>query len=102
MVQTLPGTSAVADAIGNDPNGIGYGGYAYGVGSKHVSVSPEDGSTAVEPSEATVRDGSYPLARPLFWYMLSNPSPAAVEFLTWVKSADGQKVVKDVGYFPTN
>jgi phosphate transport system substrate-binding protein len=102
QTQTLPGTSAVADAVGKDTNGIGYGGYAYGVGIKHVSVSPAGGGTAVEPSEATVRDGSYPLSRPLFWYTLSNPAPAAAEFLEWVKSAEGQKVVKDVGYFPIN
>ncbi|HEX7877813.1 MAG TPA: phosphate ABC transporter substrate-binding protein [Candidatus Eisenbacteria bacterium] len=102
QTQTLPGTAAVADAIGKDPKGIGYGGYAYGVGIKHVSVSKEDGGTAVEPSEATVRDGSYPLSRPLYWYTLSSPNPAAVEFLTWVMSAEGQKVVKDVGYFPIN
>jgi phosphate transport system substrate-binding protein len=102
QVQTLPGTSAVADAVGKDPAGIGYGGYAYGVGIKHVSVNKEEGAPAVEPSEASVRDGSYPLSRPLFWYTLSNPNPAAVEFLNWVKSAEGQKVVKDVGYFPIN
>ncbi|TPW03943.1 MAG: phosphate transport system substrate-binding protein [bacterium] len=100
MVQTLPGTAAVADAIGNDPAGIGYGGYAYGVGIKHLAVSPTDGGLFVEPGEATVRDGSYPLARPLFWYTLSNPGEGASAFLAWVLSDVGQKVVKDVGYFP--
>ncbi|MDZ4805893.1 MAG: phosphate ABC transporter substrate-binding protein, partial [Candidatus Eisenbacteria bacterium] len=100
QVQTLPGTAAVADAIGNDPAGIGYGGYAYGVGIKHLAVSQEDGGVAIEPGEATVRDGSYPLARPLYWYTLSNPGEAASAFLAWVQSDAGQKVVKDVGYFP--
>jgi len=100
MVQTLPGTAAVADAIGNDPAGIGYGGYAYGVGIKHLAVSPADGTAGIQPSESTVRDGSYPLARPLFWYTLSNPDKESSAFLAWVLSDAGQKVVKDVGYFP--
>lgn len=100
MVQTLPGTAAVADAIGNDPAGIGYGGYAYGVGIKHLAVSQAVGMPGIQPSESTVRDGSYPLARPLFWYTLSKPSEGASAFLAWVLSDAGQKVVKDVGYFP--
>ena len=100
--QTLPGTAAVADAVGQDPAGIGYGGYAYGVGIRHVPIAREAGQPPVEPGEATVRDGSYPLARPLYWYTLSPLSPVASEFLEWVLSPEGQKVVKEVGYFPVD
>lgn len=99
-VQTLPGTSAVADAVGKDPNGIGYGGYAYGGSVKHLDVAADAGSPAVAPNEANVRDGSYPLARSLFWYTRANPSAETKALIDWVLSDAGQAVVKDVGYFP--
>jgi phosphate transport system substrate-binding protein len=97
--QTLPGT-AVADAVTKDPNGIGYGGFAYGGGIKHILVAAETGGAGVEPGDETVRSGAYPLARPLFWYTLSDPSAEVTAFLDWVLSAPGQEVVENVGYFP--
>lgn len=98
--QTLPGTSAVADAVSKDPGGIGYGGYAYGGGIKHVSVAADSASTPVEPNEANVKSGSYPLARDLFWYTRAEQTPETKELLDWVLSDAGQEVVKGVGYFP--
>jgi phosphate transport system substrate-binding protein len=98
--QTLPGTAAVADAVTKDPIGIGYGGFAYGGGIKHVLVSQETGGVGVEPGDETVRSGAYPLARPLYWYTLSGASAEVKAFLDWVLSAPGQEVVENVGYFP--
>ena len=102
QTQTLPGTAAVSDAISKDPKGIGYGGFAYGGGIKHVKVASSPDSPGVAPSEETVRDGSYPLSRDLYWYMLTPPSPEAAEILQWVLSPAGQAVVKEVGYFPVS
>ena len=45
-------------------------------------------------------DGSYPLSRPLYWYLTKRTPAAAREFLDWAKSPEGQAHVKDVGYFP--
>lgn len=99
--QTLPGTSAVADAVSKDPGGIGYGGYAYGGGIKHVSVAADSASAPVEPNEANVKSGLYPLARNLFWYTRGGPpAPETKELIDWVLSDAGQEVVKGVGYFP--
>ena len=92
--------AAVADAVGKDPNGIGYGGYAYGGSVKHVPVAADANSPAVAPNDANVRDGSYPLARSLYWYTRANPPAEAKALLEWVLSDAGQAVVKEVGYFP--
>jgi phosphate transport system substrate-binding protein len=97
--QTLPGTAAVVNAVTKDPNGIGYGGIAYGGGVRHLGVS-KAGGAPVEPSEATILDGSYPLSRPLFWYLTNRAPAGARSFLQWVTSPEGQGHVKDVGYFP--
>jgi phosphate transport system substrate-binding protein len=97
--QTLPGTAAVVNAVGKDPGGIGYGGIGYGGGIKHLAVVGADGQ-AVQPSEATIADGTYPLSRPLYWYMSANVAPAARDLLAWVLSPAGQEVVTEAGYFP--
>jgi phosphate transport system substrate-binding protein len=99
--QTMPGTAAVLQAVAKDKLGIGYGGAAYGAGAKHLSIKKDDASVAVEPTEENVVGGKYPIWRYLFIYV--NPAldkGDIAKYLTWIRSDDGQKVVKDVGYFP--
>jgi phosphate transport system substrate-binding protein len=99
--QTMPGTAAVLQAVAKDKNGIGYGGAAYGAGAKHLAVKADDGSPAVEPTEENVVGQKYPIWRHLFIYV--NPALDKGEvaaYLKWIRSDEGQKIVKDVGYFP--
>lgn len=98
--QTMPGTAAVLQAVAKDKNGIGYGGAAYGAGAKHIAVKKDDASPAVEPTEDNVMKGAYPIWRHLFIYV--NPAldkGDIAAYLNWIRSDDGQKVVKEVGYF---
>ena len=99
--QTMPGTAAILQAVAKDKNGIGYGGAAYGAGAKHIAIKRDENSPALEPTEENVLSGKYPIWRYLFVYV--NPALDKGEiaaYLTWIRSDDGQKVVKDVGYFP--
>jgi len=99
--QTMPGTAAILQAIGKDKTGIGYGGAGYGAGAKHLAIKKDDSSPAIEPSEETVVNGTYPIWRYLFIYV--NPALDKGEiaaYLNWIRSDDGQKIVKDAGYFP--
>ena len=99
--QTMPGTAAVLQAVAKDKNGIGYGGAAYGAGAKHLAIKKDDASTAIEPTEDNVVSGAYPISRHLFIYV--NPAldkGDVATYLTWIRSDAGQKVVKEVGYFP--
>ena len=99
--QTMPGTAAVLQAVAKDKNGIGYGGAAYGAGAKHLAIKPDDTSAGIEPTEENVLSQKYPIWRYLFVYV--NPALDKGEiaaYLKWMRSDDGQKIVKDVGYFP--
>lgn len=98
--QTLPGTAAVVNAVVRDPNGIGYGGVAYASGLRICPIRKDAGSPAVSPTAATVADGSYPLARDLYFYLRRAPEKEAKAFVDWVLSSEGQKIVTEVGYFP--
>lgn len=99
--QTMPGTAALLQAVGKDPNGIGYGGIAYGGGAKHLSIKKDAQSPAVAPTDENVLNQTYPIWRYLYIYL--NPAldkGAIKEYIKWMRSKEGQDVVKQVGYFP--
>jgi phosphate transport system substrate-binding protein len=98
--QAMPGTAAVVNAVSKEKFGIGYGGAAYAKGIKVLPVKKDDGAAAVAPTEATVHDGSYPLSRPLFFYVRGVPTGEAKSFIDWVLGPDGQKLAQAVGYYP--
>jgi phosphate transport system substrate-binding protein len=79
---------------------IGYFGFAYYSENKGKlkAVAVE----GVEPSQATVDDGTYPISRPLFLYsdakiMQEKPQVAAFIYF-YLSNVD--KEISDVGYFP--
>jgi phosphate transport system substrate-binding protein len=98
--QTLPGTAAVVNAVVKEKHSIGYGGAAYAKGLRILKVKKDDRSAAIAPSDKTVRDGSYSLSRPLFFYTRATPSGDTKAFIEWVLSPAGQAIVSKVGYFP--
>lgn len=100
--QTLPGTSAIVNAVSRDKYGIGYGGIAYTKGVKAVPVKKDDESPAVEASLATIQSGAYPLSRPLFEYTVGAPKPSSKAFIDFCLSPEGQKIVKEVDYVPVD
>jgi phosphate transport system substrate-binding protein len=99
-VQTLAGTSAVVSAVKGDQFGIGYGGIAYLEGIRALKVKKDDASPSIAPSLQTAQDGTYPIARYLYFYTAGEPTGLAKRFVDWVKSPDGQKVIEQVGYYP--
>jgi phosphate transport system substrate-binding protein len=100
--QTLPGTAAVINAVSKDPRGIGYGGIAYGKGIKHLRVKKDANSPGVEPSMENVLAAKYPISRFLYWYLAGQPGGELRNFVAWVLTPEGQKVVENVGYYPLN
>jgi phosphate transport system substrate-binding protein len=98
--QTMPGTASVVNAVTKEKFGIGYGGAAYAKGIKIVKVKKDDSSPAINPELKTVQDGSYPLARPLFFYVRNEPSGDIKKFVDFVLSGDGQAIASKVGYYP--
>ena len=98
--QAMPGTAAVVNAVARDKASIGYGGAAYAKGIKVVKIKKEATGAGVLPSDATIKDGTYPLSRPLFFYLRPKASADIKAFTDWVLSAEGQAIVVKVGYFP--
>ena len=98
--QSMPGTAAVVNAVAKEKHGIGYGGAAYAKGIRVLAVKQDSASPAVTPDLNHVQDGSYPLSRPLFFYVRNPPAGGIKSFIDWVLGKDGQEIVTKVGYFP--
>jgi phosphate transport system substrate-binding protein len=99
-MQSLPGTAAVVNAVAKDKYGIGYGGAAYAKGVKEVKVKKDASAPAYGPSEENVKTGNYPISRYLYMYIKNRPSGAMKDYIDWILGNDGQKIVREVGYFP--
>lgn len=98
-VQTLQGTAAIINAVGQDKNGIGYGGIAYAKEVRAIGIAAAD-KQPVAPSEATVADGTYPLSRKLYFYYSANAPERVTKFAQWTLTPEAQALVTKVGYFP--
>lgn len=98
--QTLPGTSAVVNAVSKDKNGIGYGGIAWAAGTKFVPVKVDDTSAAITPTMESITSGVYPISRELYWFFNGKPTGEIKKLVNWTLSEEGQKVAELVDYIP--
>ncbi len=98
--QTLPGTASVVNAVTKDVNGIGYGGIAWATGVKHAGVKVNDTTMAVHPTMEAVSNGSYPIARELYFFTNGAPSGDLKAFINWCLTEEGQKVAEETDYVP--
>jgi phosphate transport system substrate-binding protein len=99
-MQSMPGTAAVVNAVAKDKSGIGYGGAAYGRGIREIKVKRDANTPAYAPTAETIKNGTYPISRFLYMYVKTRPAGAVKDYIDWILSDEGQKVVNEVGYFP--
>ena len=86
-------TAVVMSTVKDDTGAIGY--ISLGSLDKSVKAVKVDG---VAPSVKTVKDGSYHLSRPFNIVTKGNLSAPAKDFIAFILSADGQKVIEKNGY----
>lgn len=92
----LPGTGQVRSVVAQEPRAIGY--ISLGFVTDDVKAIAIDG---VEPSEATVVSGTYPVQRVLHMFTKGAPTGLAKAYLDFVLSPDVQEsVVRDAGFIP--
>jgi phosphate transport system substrate-binding protein len=94
--------NVLVQGVEGSPDAIGYFGYAYFAENKaKLRAVPIAG---VEPTAATVEDGTYPLARPLFLYttaQIMTAKPQVAGFISYYLTHVND-VVTRVGYFPAS
>jgi phosphate transport system substrate-binding protein len=100
-----PGAASVILALSRDPLAIGYSGIGLQASSvRIVPLAEIDGMPLIMPSASSVADQTYPLRRLLYLYVDKAPGaslpPAVQEFLSFVKSREGQEAVVRAGFYP--
>jgi phosphate transport system substrate-binding protein len=104
-VKEQPGSASVVQGVENDRSGIGYSGIGYATaGVRAVPIARKQGSEPVAASWENAANGRYPFARYLEIYVNKSPErrfdPLVREYLRFVLSAEGQKVVIRAGFHP--
>jgi len=91
--ETQSSNGSVKSRVGSTPSAIGYLGLGFVDRSvKAVSVN------GVLPDVKTVRSGSYPVSRPLYFYTNGQPSGVVKQFVDLPKSADGKRMISELGF----
>lgn len=93
-VVTEPTTKSVIEFVENNEGAIGYGSIGYKGNIFYAKIE------GVEPSEKSVQNDTYPITRYLHFYTTQIPKGAVKEFVDWVLSPDGQRIVKQSGFIP--
>jgi phosphate transport system substrate-binding protein len=84
---------AIASTVARTPGAIGYVGLGYV--SSQVKALDIDGVTA---TKETVLTNKYPIVRPLFMYTDGKPTGMVKDFIDFVMSSEGQKIVDEQGF----
>ncbi len=88
---------AVATIVAGTPGAIGY----VGLGFISPSVKALE-LNGVMPSRETVMSGKYPVTRPLFMYTNGKPQGLVKEYIDFILSDEGQKLVEEDGFVGLN
>jgi len=93
---------AVLQTIAQTPGSIGY--VSIGFVSKDVKALPisYNAEKVVAPTIGNVKSRSYPISRDLYVITNSQPGGLTGDFITYILSPDGQKIVADEGYVTIN
>jgi len=100
LVQGVSGDGCTEGDL-SSPCAISYFGYAYYI--ENTDVLQVLNVEGVEPSQANVDNGTYPLARPLFIYSdatIMADKPQVASFIAYYLDVVNDLII-DVGYFPS-
>lgn len=80
------------EEVEKNKNAITFSGFGYESNCKMISVDN------VGATEENVKNMSYPLSRYLHFYTINVPTGVVKDFIDWVLSREGQKIVKEFGF----
>ncbi len=90
---------AVKSTVAQTPGSIGYVGLGY-IDQSVKSISIDNGTSTIDPTVENVLSGEYPISRSLYMITRGEPTGLAADFLLFIMSSDGQKMVSDEGFVP--
>jgi phosphate transport system substrate-binding protein len=91
--ETQASNGAIKSRVASTPSAIGFVGLGFVDNS--VKALLVDG---VDPDARTVKNGTYPLHRPLFMYTNGQPTGSVKQFIDLPKTAEGKKIISEIGF----
>jgi phosphate transport system substrate-binding protein len=97
----LSGSKDVVALVSKTPGAIGYSGMGYNTPDvKMLRISKHVGQAGLAPTLENAKKGLYPITRPLQIYTPGEPGGEVKQYLEWIMSPDGQRIVRELGYVP--
>lgn len=97
----MSSSQAIADEVASNPNAIGYVGMGYVTEKqKALPIAKDSDTEAIAPTVENVLSTSYPISRPLFMYTKGEPEGTVKNFMNFLFSPEGQKILTDEGFVP--
>ena len=97
----MNGSKEVVELVASTPTAIGYSGMGYATPAvKMLKVKKTAADPAYDPNVANTLAKTYPIARSLLVYTLGEPQGAVKNYVEWMMSDAGQKVVEATGFVP--
>jgi phosphate transport system substrate-binding protein len=97
----LPSSQAIADEVDQNPGAVGYYGMGYiSPSEKALAIARDAASPYVQPTIENVVSQAYPISRPLLMVTRGQPEGLVADFLDFVLSPEGQKIVVKIDFVP--
>jgi len=97
----MSGSKDVVELIARTKTAIGYSGMGYATKEvKMLKIGTDENPAGIEPTQENVTKKVYPLSRALYMCTAGTPDGETKNYLDWILSADGQKIVVSAGYVP--
>ena len=94
---TVPSNGGLVQSVATTKGALGY--IALGYVNDNVKTLTVNGVTG---SAETTLSGRYPVARPLYMFTQGWPSGLSLDFLNFLLSKKGQRIVEEAGSIPLN
>lgn len=97
----MPSSQAIVDEIYQNPNAVGYAGIGFISDQiKALNISAKDSNDFIYPTIENVKEGIYPISRPLYLYTNGEPKGIVKDFIDYALSEEGQQVVVETFFVP--
>jgi phosphate transport system substrate-binding protein len=98
-MREMNSNGAVKQTVAQTPAAVGYVGLGF-IDKTVKAVAIYSNGQPVTPSIETVLAHQYPISRPLFMITKGQPAGLAKDYIDFILSSDGQKIVEEQGFVP--
>jgi phosphate transport system substrate-binding protein len=97
----LSSSQAIADEVAQNSGAIGYFGMGYiSAKEKALAIAKDAAAPFIQPTIDNVLSQAYPISRPLLMVSRGQPRGLVADFLNFVLSPEGQKIVIKIDFVP--